>query len=144
MKGQSLLLTHALLVSFTIALVFAVVFTFNNIRKDYQDFAAANDLDQICMTMKTSMEKVYQEPAYQSPGDTVYGSIRMSLPESAGGAKYRTNFANGTLFVAAAGVQTSCKIGLNASYSGTTTGGITEITYSVSAGGRRAIVVEKI
>ncbi len=146
-KGQAILISHAILVGISVALVLVVVYTMNGIREDYQEFVAANEIEQACFVLRNAVEKVYSEGKYLSPTNTTYGSIRVVLPERLADLKYRTTLANRTVYLNTFGVpslNSSCKIGLNASFSGFTTGGVTEIKYTEYANGTRAISFEKV
>lgn len=146
-KGQATLIGHAVLVGISVFLVLVVVITFNNIRKDYQDFIATNELEQSCYALKSSMEKVYNDADYLSPTNTTYGKVRIVLPEKAADLKYRTKIENKTLYLETLTpplINISCKVGLNASYSGFTTGGVTEISYNEYSNGTRQILLEKV
>ncbi len=146
-KGQSFLISHAILVSISIVLVFIVIYTFTNIRTDYQNFIGGVALEQACSEIKGSIEKVYNPPIYQSPSDTVYGQMRISLPEKAAGIKYRTTFENLSLKLETIGeprINTSCRIGIDAQYIGSTTGGATDITYIETSNGTNKILMEQV
>jgi hypothetical protein len=147
MKGQSALLSHAILVSISIVLVFIVVYTFTNIRADYQKFVGDVELNSACFAIKSSIEKIYNPGSYRSPADTEYGNVKITLPQKSAGLKYRTYFTNKTLNIETLGqpkLNASCIIGLDASYSGFTTGGVTRISYVEKANGTKQIMLEQV
>ena len=146
-KGQSILISHAILVGISVALVLIVVHSMNSIREDYQEFVAANEIEQTCFVMRNAIEKVYAESKQLSPTNTTYGRIRITLPDRIADFKYRTTLENRTVYLnifGASGINSSCKIGLNASYTGFTTGGVTEIKYTEYTNGTRVISFEKV
>ncbi len=146
-KGQAILVSHAILVGISVALVLVVVHSMNSIREDYQEFVATNEIEQACFIIRNAAENVYSEGKYLSPTNTTYGSIRIVLPERLADLKYRTTLANRSVYLdvfGSSGINSSCKIGLNVSYTGFTTGGVTEIKYTEYTNGTRAINFEKV
>ncbi len=146
-KGQSMLISHAILIGITIMLVLVVVYALLNIQKDYQKFLGASEIEQVCFVMKNSIEKIYSEGKYLSPSNSTYGKIRIVLPQRAADLKYRARVENRTIYIETLAdplLNTSCKVGINASFSGFAAGGVTEIIYTEFSNGTRQIALVKV
>lgn len=145
-KGQAILISHAILVGISVSLVLVVVTTFGDIREDYQEFIAGNDIEQTCFIIRTAAEKVYRETKFVSATNTTYGKVRVVLPERLADLKYSVRFENRTAYLDTSPVQVnaSCKVGLNATYTGFTSGGVTEISYAEHSSGARELKFERV
>jgi hypothetical protein len=130
-KGQSILISHAIIVSFGIFMVFVVVTTFTNLRADFQNFTAANEIDQLCLILKSSAEKVAYTDNYISPSGAV-SEITVKLPDRIAAIPYNVRFVNGTVAIETQSPRftTNCTIGLDINYSGFTTGGLTTVVFN--------------
>jgi hypothetical protein len=147
MKGQSTLISHAILVSISIMLVFLVIYSFSSIKSEYESFVAGTELDSACLAIKTAAEKIYTPTGYISPQGSDLSEITIDLPSKAAGMKYRTKFENRTLYLQTLSnnlQNVSCKIGLDAQYFGSTTGGETKIIFSQSSQGVNIIRLEQV
>lgn len=147
-KGQSILLSHAILVGLSVMLVFVIATTMNNLRSEYQDFITEASVDQLCLLLKNGVEKVYRTVDYNSSSNTTYGTLYITFPDRLADKNYRLSFidVNKTASVESGdnSFNTTCKIGLNASYGGFTTGGRTRIDFVYYTNGTRRIGVAKI
>ncbi|MBI3190091.1 hypothetical protein HYZ41_00130 [archaeon] len=133
MLGQSAVFTHAILLSFTIFLIFIIITTFTTIRGNFQEFVAQNEMNQICFTLRGGFEKIYQQPDYVSPTGTK-NTLTIKLPDKLADASYRISFVNRTVKIQVLGpsFNSTCNIGFNTSYSGYAGGGMIEISYSLN------------
>lgn len=134
MKGQSILLSHAILVGLSVFLVFIIATTMNDLRGDYQNFIAEASIDQLCLLMKTGIERVYQDLEYSSSTDTTYGSVVINFPERLADKRYRIKLNTDksvSVETNDGSFNTTCNVGLNATYQGFTTGGNTVINFIV-------------
>ena len=145
-KGQSILLTHALLVGFSIFLVYAVVTTFVALRDEYQEFIGANEVKQLCFVMSGAIEKIYKEPDYNISTYTLMGSLDVSMPEKIVDVNYRARFVNSSVLIESIGnvFNDTCVIGYEAIYNGSTTGGLTRISYYRASNGTDIIEMVKV
>jgi len=132
-KGQSILLSHAILVSFSVFLILIVITTFATLRHDFQNFTAANEMDQLCLILKGGAEKVFYDSNYRSPNGT-QSRLIINLPDRLADIPYRADFQNNSVFIETLGPKfnTTCKVGFNATYSGFTSGGLTELSFNIN------------
>lgn len=129
-KGQSILLTHAILISFAIFLVFAVFTTLTTLRTDFEDFVADKEVQQTCLLVKGAIEKIYVPTDYRSPDNTTTGKIVVQMPERIAGTAYRLGFINASVEIDARPFfNTTCKAGFAAVYNGSSSGGRTQLKY---------------
>ena len=145
-KGQSILLTHAILIGFTVFLVYAVTTTFIGIRADYQKFVGNNEVNELCFVMKGAVDKVYINTDYNSPTTTLAGYIDVLMPEKISDLPYHANFANRSVFLQSIDrkFNSTCTIGLNVNYNGTTSGGLTRFSYTRYANGTKTIEMRRL
>ena len=145
------LISHALIISFSILLILVVVTSLNTIRGDYKDFIGNIESKQVCGIIKEGIEKIYSP--YKSftlleINYTAYGSIVLSLPEKIADARYRARLANDSIIVELIGeeINHTCASGFGLNMSGTSPGGMTRIEWQViaSAGiSRERIVMQR-
>ncbi|MFH0832700.1 MAG: hypothetical protein V1900_03215 [Candidatus Aenigmatarchaeota archaeon] len=131
-KGQNPLLSQTLMVAFSLVLLLAVVTTLNSVRNDYQDFVGRHEIRQVCAIVKSGVEKIYSPGDYNSSTNATMGKILLDLPTRIGDMNYRAKFANTSLLIETTGsnrINDTCKIGFNISYSGSTVGGRTEMSW---------------
>jgi hypothetical protein len=133
--GQASLISHTFSVSFTIIIILLIVISFNNIRNDYKAFSMKNQINGVCDIIKGAVEKIYWPFDYESDG--TFGRIFVDLPERIGDTNYRARFLGSSLLIES-GINSTCSIGFNITYAGSTTGGRTEIEWT------RAGTVDKI
>ena len=145
-KGQSILLTHAIFVGFTIFLVYAVTTTFVSIRSDYQKFVGNNEISELCFLMKGAVDKIYVNTEYTSPTTTVAGYMDVRMPDKISDVPYRAVFVNRSISMQSADrkFNSTCAIGIDVNYNGTTSGGLTRFSYTVFANGTRNIEMVKL
>ena len=137
LKGQSPLLSHALVVMFSIMLVLVAVTAMNSIRNDYQAFVGTIEAQQVCGLIKQSIEKIYQTSDYAVQTNQTFGKITLELPERIADSRYRAKLFNDSIRVEMLGSQINetCKTGFNITMSGTSSGGRTQVIFDVLKGG---------
>lgn len=139
-KGQSLLLTHAILISFAIFLIFAVFTGLSTLKTDFEDFVADKEIQQACLLVKGAVEKIYIPTGYRPPENATAGSIVLQMPDRLAGSPYRVSFVNTSILVdGGAAFNTTCKTGFNLSFSGSASGGLVQIKYARYSNGTDAV-----
>ncbi len=129
-KGQSPLITHAIMVGFSVFLVYAVISTLTSIKTDYQEIVGGSEISGVCFIIKSGIDKVYAPDSYNTSA-TNLGSIEISLPDRITDLKYEANFFNRSMLIKSSlpAFNQTCKIGYNVAYNGSTSGGLTRISY---------------
>ncbi len=132
MKAASYLIGHSLAIGFSLLLIFIVVATLNSLGEDYRSFGGKNEIHQLCEIIKYSTEKIYNPSDYISPTTSTMGRINLVLPDKIAGIIYKASFVNGSVFITTMTkpiINTTCETNLNATLSGSTIGGETEIIW---------------
>jgi hypothetical protein len=137
-RGQAPLISHTFAIAFTIAIVMLIVISSNNIRNDYEAFAMQGQINILCITVKSAIEKIYWP--FDREADGVFGRITIDLPEKIGENNYRARFYNNSLLIES-DINSTCYIGFNAS--GSTSGGRTEITWTRTGNEDKIVMVKK-
>jgi len=134
MLGQSVIFTHAILLSFTIFLIFIIITTFTTMRGNFQEFTLQNEMDQVCFMMRSGFEKVYQQPDYVSPTG-IKNTLVIKLPDKLADTSYHVSFVNRSIKIQtlAPVFNSTCNIGFNTSYSGSAGGGVAEVSYTLNS-----------
>src|SRR3989338_479122 len=145
-KGQAPLLTHAIMVGFSIFLIYAVVTTLTSIKNDYQQVVGGNEVKEICFIMKSAIDKVYAPDGYNLSTDTNLGSVDIDIPAKIAGIKYSANFFNKSILIKSSpqSFNETCKIGYNVAYRGSTSGGLTRFSYLKYTNGTHVIEMMKV
>ena len=145
-KGQAILLNHAIMVGFTVFLIYVVVTTFASIRGDYQKYVGGNEIKELCFVMRGAIDKVYAPLDYNVSSNVSLGRIEVRLPERITDIKYQTKFFNKTILIESGRsiFNETCKIGYNVNYNGSTSGGLTRFSYSKYTNGTSVIEMTKI
>lgn len=145
-KGQSILLNHAVMVGFSIFLIYVVVTTLMSIREEYQKFVGGNEIKELCFVMRGAIDKVYAPDNYNVSTNTSLGQIEVKLPERITDIKYRARFFNRSIIIDSSGVlfNDTCKIGYNIEYNGSTSGGLTRFSYIRYTNGTDVVEMIKI
>ncbi|MBI4174194.1 MAG: hypothetical protein HY517_00990 [Candidatus Aenigmarchaeota archaeon] len=143
-KGQAILLNHAILIGFTIFLVYVVFTTFAAIKTDYQELVGGNEIKELCFVMRGAIDKVYAPIEFNVSSNVSLGRMETRLPERITDIKYRTKFFNKTLLIESTKFNDTCKVGFNAEYNGSTSGGLTRFSYSKFDNGTNVIEVTKV
>lgn len=128
MKGQSVLVSHAFVVGMSVVVILVVITALKTISEDNRDFIGRSEISQVCSIIKSASEKVLPEQLYVSPTNTSAARITVNLPERIAELRFRTRIAADDIIIETSGdvlLNETCKIGLNASYSGSTAGGRT-------------------
>lgn len=142
MKGQNPLLSHTLIVGFSAILILVVVTSMNLIRNDLQDFIGNQEAVQVCSIVRGGTEIIVNEEDYISVTNTTKGRITLKLPKKIADLNYRATFSELTLTIQTSGqvdITKICEMGVNATYSGFTRGGLTELIYTQNSDGDKII-----
>jgi len=146
-KGQDSLLSHSMLIAFSLIVIIFVVAALTSLRDDYSGFIGKNEISQVCLLVKGSIEKIFVEDRYSSPTNTTKGRIFLNLPDRIGDQNYRIRFVNASISIETLSrprVNDTCKAGFNLSYTGSTTGGRTEINFTVRDSGEKIVSIKKV
>ncbi len=145
MKGQSILLTHAILVGFSIFLIYAVTTTFVTIREDYKEFVGSNEIREMCFAMRSAAGKIYTQSTQNISTTTILGSLNVRAPDRISDMNYRMKFVNDSIVIESIdrGFRDTCKVGLGAAYNGTSSGGLTRLSYIADSNGTKTIEMVK-
>ena len=145
-KGQSILITHAILVGFTVFLVYAVTTTFVSIRADYQKFVGTNEVSEVCFVMKGAVDKIYINTGYNSPTTTLAGYLDVLMPEKISDLPYHADFVSRSIILQSADrkFNSTCAVGLDVTYNGTTSGGLTRFSYTLYPNGTKTIEMRRL
>ena len=143
-KGQAPLLTHAIMVGFSIFLVYVVISTLTSIKADYQKLVGDGEVNGLCFIMKSGIDKVYLPDSYNVSTNTTLGSVEISLPDRITDLKYDTKFFNRSILIKSSqpAFNVTCKIGYNVNYNGSTSGGLTRISYIKGTTGETIEIVK--
>ncbi len=131
-KGQVPFLSHTMMVAFSVVLIVLIVTTLNSVKIDYQEFVGKEEIIQVCVSIKSAIEKIYVPTGYTSLTNETMGSIVIDLPERIADVNYRMKFVNKTLMIETLAEPTlnqSCTIGFNASFEGSSRGGRTRLSW---------------
>ncbi len=145
-RGQSVLLSHAILVGFSIFLIYAVTTTFVSLRDDYQEFIGGNEIKQLCFVMNGAIEKIYNQPEGNLSTYTLLGSLEVRMPEKIVDVNYRAKFINRSILIESIGdiFNDTCTVGYEANYNGSTVGGLTRLSYYRASNGTNVIEMVRI
>ncbi len=142
MKGQSSIIGHTIAFGLSMSLVIVLVVALASIQNDYREFAVKNEIGKICGMVKGGVEKIYWPGEYASQGNVTMGKIIITLPEKIGGMNYRARMENTSLFVdvISPGINMTCELGFNASFTGRSDGGRTLIKWMILDGSNRIAI----
>ncbi len=146
-KGQSPLLSHTIMLAFSLLLVLVIISMLTAIRDDYSNFIGKNEIAEVCLILKGGIEKMMTDDSYVSPTNTTKGRLFMRFPARIADQNYRMRFANNSVFVetlAQPRINDTCRLGHNASYTGSTAGGITEVNYTMLDSAAKIIAMKKV
>lgn len=145
-SGQSILLNHAIMVGFSIFLIYVVFTTFASIREEYQEFVGGNEIKELCFIMRGAIDKVYTPAEYNVSTNTSLGQIEVRLPDRITDLKYQANFFNRSILIESSGAifNDTCKIGYNVNYNGSASGGLTRFSYLRYTNGTDFIEMVKV
>ena len=143
-KGQAILLNHAIMVSFSIFMVYVVFTTFAAIKTDYQQYVGGNEIKELCFVMRGAVDKVYAPSDFNVSTNVSLGQIEVRLPERITDTKYQAKFFNKSILIESNFFNDTCKIGYAANYNGSTSGGLTRFSYSRYTNGTNVIEMTKI
>lgn len=142
-KGQAVLVSHAILVGLSIFLVYAVITTFTSIRNDYQKSVGGFEIKELCFVMRGAINKVYTPVDYNVSTNTSFGQIFVKLPDRITDIKYSAFFFNKTIQIRSFAFNETCRIGFDADYNGSASGGMTRFSYVRSVNGTNTIEMVK-
>ena len=143
-KGQAALISHAIIVGFSVFLVYAVMTTFTSIRDDYQTFVGGEEVKQLCFVLRGAVDKVYNPVDYVTSVDTTMSAFEARLPDRITDIKFSASFANKSIVVKGTNFNETCKVGYDAGYNGSTSGGLTRFSYVRNANGTDTIEMVKL
>ena len=145
-KGQTPLISHAILVALSLFLIYVVVMTFTSIRTDYQEFVGGLEIKELCFVMRGAIDKVYTQSDYNFSTNTNLGSIQARLSDRITDIKYKASFFNKSILIESQGREfnDTCKIGFSANYNGSTSGGLTRFSYLRYTNGTNVIEMVKL
>ena len=143
-KGQAILLNHAIMVGFSIFMVYVVFTTLAAIKTDYQEHVGGNEIRELCFVMRGAIDKVYNPTDYNVFTNVSLGQMEVRLPERVTDIKYNARFFNKSILIESAAFNDTCSVGYNANYNGSTSGGLTRFSYSKYSNGTSVIEMTKI
>jgi len=143
-KGQAILLNHAIMVGFSIFMVYVVFTTLAAIKTDYQEHVGGNEVKELCFVMRGAIDKVYSPADYNVSTNVSLGQMEVRLPERITDIKYSSRFFNKSILIESTAFNDTCKIGYSANYNGSTSGGLTRFSYSKYSNGTDVIEMTKI
>lgn len=126
-KGQ--ILTHSIVVGFGVVLIIAVVIIMDALKTDYKEFVAQKEIEEVCLVVKTAIDKVYPNNFYVSETPTEVGRTEVKLPQKIAGVNYRISMNSENILIQTLDepkLKLSCQTDINATYAGGTNGGETE------------------
>jgi len=132
MKGQSPIVSHTIIIGITVFIIIVMLLTLNYLRNEYQKFEGENDINNICLILKNSIEKIYHPENidnYQTNVSSVMGKIIINLPAKISDIKYNINFVNSSIQVKGLLLNQTCKLWFNITYTGFSSGGLTELSW---------------
>jgi len=143
LKGQSVIVTHSLLVLFATLFLIIIVTTLNSIREDYRDFTLNLTVKDICSVVKASVEELHAPIPAELEVNTEQsmGSVTLDLPQKIGGVKYRIRFGNRTILVKTeSGFSYACYTSVNSTLAGRSAGGRTRISWIYGNGTDKILI----
>lgn len=142
-KGQSQIITHSLIILFSVSLIVLVATSMKNIENQYENFTGDLQVDDICSIMKSSIERIYnpvsQNISVNRTEEMGYNII--NLPQKIGSGYYHINLYNNTIEIETSEIVHTCEAGINATFSGKSSGGRTKIKW-LYGNGTNSIVIE--
>lgn len=144
-KGQSQVVSHSLSVLFSMILILAVISTMNILEEDYGEYTGKFQAREICGMIKAAAEKVHN-PVSQNITmnfSQEMGYYVINLPQKAGNGPYEIKFLNSTVSIEGERINQTCETGINATFSGMSTGGRTKVSW-IYGNGTDYIKLEKI
>lgn len=145
-KGD-MMLTHTIILVFSLMMILTIIITFKSMENDYRDFVGKNEMQQVCSMVKTGIESIYFKENYNSPGNTTKGRIIIDLPDRIADMNYRIRFVNRSATIETLGrlrINDTCKIGFVANYTGSVSGGRTEINWTSYSDGNNVIAMRRL
>lgn len=133
---------HTITILFGVFLIIFVINFTNNIRNEYQDFIAENEIDHVCLLVKGAVAKIYVTDNAAGRYNDTLGSITVKMPEKIADTKYRASFEGSGVKIEtffSPGRNVTCVIGLPGAYRGLSAGGETVITLYQYVNGTKLI-----
>ncbi len=145
-KSGQILISHSIFFIFSVAMILAIVVAFGTIRKDSQDFIGTNELQQVCSILRTAIDKIYAPSDYASPSNATMGKIKIDLPERIADASYRARFVNKEIVIETVEprLNKTCETGLSINFTGSTSGGRTQIEWVRYGSGHNIITMSRM
>ncbi|MBI5061178.1 MAG: hypothetical protein HZB67_02590 [Candidatus Aenigmarchaeota archaeon] len=128
-KAQSPIVSHTIAIGMTAVLVMVILSSFTNITGKYQKFVAEYEIEQVCFSIRSNVERIYGPENYTLQENTTLSSIRIELPKKIADKKYHSRFFNNSVevLIPELGMNVTCKIGFPARFNGSSDGGVTKI-----------------
>lgn len=145
-KSGQILISHTIFFIFSIAMILAIVVAFGTIRNDAQDFIGTNEIQQVCAIMRTAIGKIYVPSDYASSSNATMGKITVNLPERIADTSYRARFVDKNIVIETfePKLNKTCEIGIDANFTGTTSGGRTQLEWARYGNGNNVITMSRV
>ena len=146
-KGQSPMLSHTLSMAFSLLLIVIIISVLISLHDDYSNFIGKSEISQVCLLIKGGIENIIVEDRYNSLINTSKGKIFLRLPDKIADQNYRIRFVNNSISVETLSrprLNDTCKPGANLTYLGSTSGGRTEINYTLRDDATKIIAMKKV
>ena len=143
--GQSPVLSHTLIIGFSVILVLIIVTSMASIKEELQDFIGKSEIKQVCALVKGGIESVFHRDNYISPMNESKGTAKLKLPGRIADLSYRARFSGSELVIETFGINMTdtCKMGFNATYLGSTSGGVTLVNFTEYSGRTMIVRISK-
>jgi len=130
MKAQSPFISHTIIIGITVFVIIVMLFALNYFKEEYQVFEGENEMKNVCLLLKNGIEKIYHpENAGYLNTSSQMGMIVLDLPLRIADMKYNIRFVNATIEVKSTKINQTCNLWKNATYIGSSSGGLTEISW---------------
>ncbi len=146
-RGQNPLLSHTIMMAFSLLMIIVIVSLLTSLRDDYSGFIGKNEISEVCLIVKGGIERIVTEDSYTPQTNTTKGRIFARLPDRIADQNYRARFANSSLYIETLSqprINDTCRMGFNMTYTGFTSGGMTEINYTLRNDATKIISMKKV
>ncbi|MBI4896394.1 MAG: hypothetical protein HY832_02500 [Candidatus Aenigmarchaeota archaeon] len=141
MKGFNPLLNYSILIGLGLVLVIVVSSTMATLTDEFKAATGNDTATQICLTIKSAIEKGFQETTYQSLTNTTFATISVTLPEKIADSSYLIKFAQKNISITSmvGSLSTTCMVGFDAQYEGSSSGGTMTVSVKQLTNGTTVI-----
>jgi len=143
MKGQNPLISHTLIVVMSVLMLFLIVTTFDNIKKNQVRFLIKNEANVICSTISSQITKIYNNSTYSSSVNQTNGWVKISTEKRLMEYNYKIYFSGSKIFIKSRDIEVNCSVPINAIFEGSSYGGDIKLTWIRLANGTDKIVMSK-